>query len=65
MSKADEFPQKTHFLRPQILHTTGCQRGRGLSDDKKPTATASAAAAFLSHSRMNQVRLIYGRGEWT
>jgi len=49
----------------QILVTTGWQGRRGISDGKNQTATTQVAAALLSHSRTNPVRLIYGRGEWT
>ena len=57
-------PERFFFARrfwlPQVV-----KGGAVFRMAKKETATTSAAAAFLSHSRTNPVRLIYGRGEWT
>jgi len=53
----ERFPFARRFCSPQVV------KGGAVFRMAKKTATTTAAAAFLSPSRTNPVRLIYGRGE--
>jgi hypothetical protein len=68
--KADATRNAAHFFLYSLtegadVRQTRAQGRRSIPDGEKQTATTRAAAAFLSHSRTNRVRLTYGRGERT